>query len=41
METGYHTKASLPSVALTGFKNILAMCFNLEYSCDKFEEIKN
>lgn len=30
MQTGYHTEGSMPSVALFGFKNVLAMMFSLD-----------
>lgn len=42
MQTGYHTEGSMPSVALSGFKNILAMMFQLDYkNCQRFEDVKN
>jgi len=32
----------MPSVALFGFKNVLAMMFNLDVkNCERFEDVKN
>lgn len=36
MATSYHTEASLPSVLVSGFKNILAMSFGTGYTNERF-----
>jgi hypothetical protein len=36
MATGYHTEASMPSVLISGFKNILAMSFGTGYTNERF-----
>jgi len=36
MATGYHTEASMPSVLLQGFKNLLAVSFGAGYTNERF-----
>jgi len=36
MATSYHTEASMPSVLLSGFKNLLAVSFGSGYTNERF-----